>query len=207
MGPSRAELMSVNPRPDLETLWLSEGRVLQINSDEYEELRIADRALVLRNWTGVDQILADQRELFGAGPPRALVVRDPSRPTIAVLVGERGSELLNLDLQRPGWTRMAEVPRFQNDGGMCYLQVLPRSAVTLLHWELGVLALDSSLQLRWRHDLEWNHSIIYLDDREIWFDLKYESDELAQKIGDEPWGFSVLDGRQLLNRRPPAPEP
>jgi hypothetical protein len=98
---------------------------------------------------------------------------------------------------------MAELPRFPDDGGMSRLEVLPRTEVTLLHWELGVLALDPSLELRWRHDLEWNHQLIYLDDSEIWFDLKYEPAEIPQKIGDEPWGFSVLDGRQLFDRTPP----
>jgi hypothetical protein len=196
--------MPVKPEADLEALWLSEGRALQINSDEYEELQIANRALVLRDWAGDELMLADHKELLGDGPARMLVVRDPSRPTVALLVGERGSELLKLDLERPGLTRMAELPRFPNDGGMCRLEILPRTGVTLLHWELGVLALDPSLELRWRHDLEWNHRLIYLDDSEIWFDLKYGPAELPQKIGDEPWGFSVLDGRQLFDRRPPA---
>jgi len=176
-----------------------------IDSAAYEELRIADRALVLRDWAGEDEILAGQDELFGDGPPRALVVRAPSRPTIAVLVGEEGSELLKLDLEGPGWTRMAELPRANNDvGGMRRLEIMPRTGVTLLHWELGVLALEPSLELRWRHDLEWNHRLIHLDDEEIWFDLKYEAVGIPQKIGDEPWGFSVLDGRQLFDRRPPA---
>jgi hypothetical protein len=200
--------MPLNPKANLDTLWLSEGTALQINSDAYEELRIADRALVLRDWVGDEEILAEQEELLGDGPPRALVVRDPSRPTIAVLVGEEGSELLRLDLERPGWTRMAELPRANNDvGGMRRLEILPRTGVTLLHWELGVLALDHSLELRWRHDLEWNHRLIHLDDEEIWFDLKYEAVSIPQRIGDEPWGFSVLDGRHLFDRIPPASEP
>jgi hypothetical protein len=199
--------MRDNSNAGLEALWLSEHRALQINSDEYEEVRFADRALVLRDWMGDEHILADQIELLGDGPARALVLRDSSRPTIGVVVGEEGSELLKLDLERPGWTRMAELPRFPNDGGMRRLDVLPRTGVTLLHWELGVLALDPSLELRWRHDLEWNHRLIHLDDEEIWFDLKYEPADLPQRIGDEPWGFSVLDGRQLFDRRPPSPEP
>jgi hypothetical protein len=200
--------MPDNSKAGLEALWLSEHRALQVNSDEYEEVRIADRALVLRDWMGDAYILADQIELLGDGPPRALVVRDPSRPTIAVLVGEEGSELLKLDLERPGWTRMAELPRANNDvGGMRRLEILPRTGVTLLHWELGVLALDPSLELRWRHDLEWNHRLIHLDYAEIWFDLKYEAVGMPQRIGDEPWGFSVLDGRQLFDRSPPASEP
>lgn len=197
-------VMPGNPKAGLEALWLSEGGALQINSDEYEEVRIADRALVLRDWAGDEHILADQIELLGDGPARALVLRDSSRPTIAVVVGERGSELLKLDFERPGWARVAELPRFPDDGGMSRLEILPRTEVTLLHWELGVLALDPSLELRWRHDLEWNHQLIYLDDSEIWFDLKYEPAELPQRIGDEPWGFSVLDGRQLFDRRPPT---
>ena len=52
--------MPVDPKADLEVLWLSEGRALQINSDEYEELRIANRALVLRDWVGDEEILAEQ---------------------------------------------------------------------------------------------------------------------------------------------------
>ena len=59
----RAEIggvMPVDPKADLEVLWLSEGRALQINSDEYEELRIANRALVLRDWVGDEEILAEQ---------------------------------------------------------------------------------------------------------------------------------------------------
>jgi len=201
-------LMPVNPKANLDTLWLSEWRALQINSNVFEDLRIAHRALVLRDWVGDEEILAEQKELLGDGPARAVVVRDPSRPTMAVLVGEEGSELLKLDLERPGWTRMAELPRANNDvGGMRRLEILPRTETTLLHWELGILALDPSLELRWRHDLEWNHEIIYLDDNEIWFDLMYESAELPQRIGDEPWGFSVLDGRQLFDRSPPASDP
>ena len=43
MGP----MMPVNPKANLDTLWFSEATALQINSDAYEELRIANRALVL----------------------------------------------------------------------------------------------------------------------------------------------------------------
>jgi hypothetical protein len=70
-----------------------------------------------------------------------------------------------------------------------------------------VLALEPSLELRWRHDLEWNHRLIYLDDREIWFDLMCEAEELPQTMGEEPCGFSSVDGRQLFGRSPPASEP
>ena len=131
----------------------------------------------------------------------------PSLPTFAVVMGEQGSELLRLDSERPGWTRMAEVPRFPTDGGMRRLEILPRTGVMLLHWELGVLALEPSLELRWRRDLEWNHRLIHVDDKEIWFDLMYEAEELPQKVGDEPWGFSVSEGRHLFDRSPPASEP
>jgi len=72
----------------------------------------------------------------------------------------------------------------------------------LLHWELGVLALEPSLELRWRHDLEWNHRLIHVDDKEIWFDLMYEAEELPQKVGDEPWGFSVSRGSTLVRSKP-----
>jgi hypothetical protein len=135
--------MPVDPEADLDVSRLSEGRAIPIDPDAYEELGIADRVLVLRDWVGDEEILAGQEELFGTGPPRDLVVRDPGRLTIAELVGEEGSELLRLDLERPGWTRMAELPRANNDvGGMRRLEILPRTGVTLLHWELGALALD-----------------------------------------------------------------
>ena len=199
--------MSVDPNAGLEVSWLSEGTAIVIDSGAYEELRILDRALVLRDWAGEDAILAGHEELFGDGPLRALVLRALSQPSIAVVMGEDGSELLRLDFERPGWTRMAEVPRFWTDGGMRRLEILQRTGVALLHWELGLLALEPSLELRWRHDLEWNHRLIYLDDSEIWFDLMYEADEVPQQIGDEPWGFSALDGRQLFDRRPPASKP
>lgn len=69
---------------------------------------------------------------------------------------------------------MAELSRARNDvGGMRHLEILPRTGVTLLHWELGVLASDHSLELRWRHDLEWNHELVYLNDEEVWFDLMF----------------------------------
>jgi hypothetical protein len=49
---------------------------------------------------------------------------------------------------------MAELPRAPNDvGGMRRLEILPRTDMTLLHSELGVLAMDPSLELRWRHEL------------------------------------------------------
>jgi hypothetical protein len=71
----------------------------------------------------------------------------------------------------------------------------------LLNWELGILALDPSFELRWRQDLVWNHQIVHLDDAEIWFDYFYDSG--SQRIGVEPYGFSVASGRQLFDRRPP----
>ena len=67
MGP----MMSVNPKTNLDTHWLSEATALQINSAAYEELRIANRALVLRDWGGDEEILAEQEELLGDGPPLA----------------------------------------------------------------------------------------------------------------------------------------
>jgi hypothetical protein len=196
-------VMPDTPKTGLEVLWLNERRSLEINSDKYEEVRIADRALVLRDWAGHEHVLVDQTELLGSGLARVLVLRDSTQPLIAVVLGEGGSELLKLDFERPGWARLAELPR-DYDGGMRRVEILQRTEVTLLHWELGVLAVDSSLELRWRHDLEWNHQLIYLDDSEIWFDLKYDAAELPHRVGEEPWGFSVLDGRQLFDRRPPT---
>jgi hypothetical protein len=89
---------------------------------------------------------------------------------------------------------------------MCRLELDAVTMGALLHWELGVLGLGRSFELRWRQDLEWNHRVIHLDDNEIWFDLMYESNESSQRIGDQPWGFSTLDGRELFDRSPPAPE-
>lgn len=87
---------------------------------------------------------------------------------------------------------------------MCRLEVVALSALTLLHWELGILALDPSFEVRWRHDLEWNHRLIHLGDEEIWFDLMYESEDVPLRIGDQPWGYSTLTGQELLDRNPPA---
>jgi hypothetical protein len=70
--------------------------------------------------------------------------------------------------------------------------------------ELGVLALDPSLDILWRHDLEWNHELIHVDDDEVWFDLLYEVEGLPQRIGERPWGFSLVDGRELFDESPPV---
>lgn len=149
-------------------------------------------------------MLVDLEALFGPGPARALALRAPAQPTQAVLVGEEGSALLHLDLDAELWRQVAELPRFPNDvGGMCRIEALQPGPVTLLHWELGILALGPSLELLWRHDLEWNHSMISLGDQEVWFDLMYESDEIAQRIGDKPWGLRLADGRELFDRSPP----
>ena len=118
-------------------------------------------------------------------------------------MGEEGSELLTLDFERPSWTRMAEMPRFPTDGGMRRLEILRRTGVALLHWEFGVLALEPSLELRWRHDLEWNHRLIYLDDTEVWFDLMYEAEDCPRRSGgahggSRSWtvGSCSIDARQ-----------
>jgi hypothetical protein len=100
---------------------------------------------------------------------------------------------------------MAELPRvdLEPDAGYHLLQSSVRSGLFLLHWELDVLALDASFELRWRQDLEWNHEIIHLDDDEIWFDFFYDSLDGSQRIGVEPYGCSVVTGRHLFDRRPP----
>ena len=83
-------MMQVDPQADLEVSWLNEGTAVVIDSGAYEELRIADRALVLRDWAGDDEILAEHEEVFGNGPQRALVVRAPSLPTFAVVMASTG---------------------------------------------------------------------------------------------------------------------
>jgi hypothetical protein len=118
-----------------------------------------------------------------------------------VLLGEEGSELYRLDVPTPP-SRIAEVPRDPNTfGGMCYISVLPGDELTLLHWELGVLGLDHTLRLRWRQDLQWNHEIIHIDDREVWFDYHYDSE--TERSGVKPWGLSIPTGRELFDRSPP----
>jgi hypothetical protein len=168
-------------------------------------VRVKGRALVVERWDGREDVLIGEPELFGTGLASLLALRYPGPPDVAVVMGEFGSELMWLDLDVPAASRIAELPRFP-DSGMCRLQVLSRSEVVLIHWELGVLAIDDQLELRWRQDLEWNHEITHLDDDEIWFDFMYDSANLTQRIGVEPCGFSVRTGRQLFDRTPPVRE-
>lgn len=82
---------------DLEIRWLSEATPLRIASRDHNELRVKGRSLVLVDLIGNEEIYVRDVELFGAGPPRALVIRRLSHPDTAVLLGEEGSELLRLD--------------------------------------------------------------------------------------------------------------
>lgn len=197
--------MGPEPVSLLEVVWLSDAGPLPIESDRFEKLCIRDRTVVLHDWLGEDEILVKREEFFGVGPARALVLRNPARPARILVVGEEGSVLLELDLEVPEGRRVADLPRFPNDvGGMCRLEVFPDPQITLLHWELGILALGPSLQMLWRQDLEWNHSLISLSDDEVWFDLMYESNEIPQRIGEAPWGYSIVDGRELFDGSPPS---
>ena len=165
-----------------------------------------DRKVVLARWEGGEDVLVGHEELFGqGGPERALVIRSSRQPNVAMLVGQEGSELLKLDLERPTVSRVAELPRIEGepDAGYHRLKAHVRGEMILLNWELGILALDPSFELRWRQDLVWNHEIVHLDDGEIWFDYFYDSRDGSQRIGVEPYGFSVASGRQLFDRRPP----
>jgi hypothetical protein len=161
--------------------------------------------LLIERWEGGQEVFVGDSELFRDGPKRVLVIRPSMQPNVALVVGQEGSELLRLDLERPAASRMAELTRIdiEPDAGYHLLQTSERSGLILLHWELGILALDASFELRWRQDLDWNHRIVYVDDEEIWFDLFYEARDLPQRIGDEPYGFSVVTGRQLFDHRPP----
>jgi len=188
-----------------EPIWISEWTPIPINSAQYEELRIRDRALVLLDWFEAESVFVEREEVFGDGPARALVLRSERQQGTLVLIGEQGSELFRLNLDPPAWSRVAEMPRISNDtGGMRHIEALPLGEMILLHWELGALALDGMLELVWRHDLDWNHRLIHTDDQELWFDMLYESRELPQRIGERPYGFSMIDGRQLFDRNPPT---
>jgi hypothetical protein len=167
------------------------------------EIRIRDRKIVVARSEGGEEVFVGHEELFGQGPERALVIRWSRQPNAAMLVGQEGSELLKVDLERPTVSRVAELPRIdlEPDAGYHRLKAHIRGGMILLNWELGILALDPSFELRWRQDLVWNHQIVHLDDAEIWFDYFYDSG--SQRIGVEPYGFSVASGRQLFDRRPP----
>lgn len=199
-----AEKAGANPG----TGWFHEHSPEPIGLAAAGEVRVRGPALVIQRWSGGDDPLVVGPELFGSGRSRLLVLRAASRPNEVLAVGEEGTELLRLDLgtdlERPLITRIAEMPRDLNDvGGMCFLTVLSSGPVTLIHWELGVLALDRDLELLWRQDLQWNHEVIHLDDAEIWFDFLYDSEDGLERIGVEPYGFSVVTGGQLFDRRPP----
>jgi hypothetical protein len=111
-------VMRANPAP-LEVTWLREGRPLRIRQAEYEELRVVDRTLVLRDWIGDDTVLVQQPALFRNGPARALVLRQVSRPQHAAAIGEEGSELVMLNLERASWSLLAEIPRSQMKSEGC----------------------------------------------------------------------------------------
>lgn len=197
--------MSVGPSVVPTVAWLVEEVPLQLASTRFSELRISHAGLVLQEWEGNDVVLVAAEYLFGDGPSRACLVILPTSPDRGVLLGEEGHELLRLDFATPVAEHLAEVPRFPNDvGGMCRLEVLASAGVVLVHWELGIIALDRSLDLCWRHDLDWNHRMVYLDDEQVWFDLMYEERDPSQPVGGRPWGYALGDGRELLDEPPPT---
>jgi hypothetical protein len=201
--------MGENADANLETNWIDEHSSEPIGFASTGKVRVREGALVIERWSGGNDPLVVGPELFGNGRYfRLLVLRVSSRPSEVLAVGEEGTELLRLDLgpdlERPLVTRVAEIPRDPNSvGGMCFLTVLSPGPVTLIHWERGVLALDRDLELIWRQDLRWNHEIIHLDEAEIWFDYLYDSENGLERIGVEPYGFFVVTGGQLFDRRPP----
>jgi hypothetical protein len=201
-----AQTTSGDPIDDLEVSWINGSKPVLVESSEYEDVRVSDRSLFLRDWLGRDTLLWRSAELFGEGPERALVVRLSIRPNVALLVGEEGSELLRLDLDRPVVSRVAELPRvdLEPESGYHRLRLSVRGGLILLNWELGILALDPTLELCWRQDLDWNHQVVYIDDEEIWFDYFYDPEDGAQRMGVEPYGFAVATGAQLFDRKPPG---
>lgn len=190
---------------DFETAWSTEWSSTPIATVPTGEIRIRDRRLIIERWEGGDEAFVENEALFGGGPRRALVIRSSRQPNIALLVGQEGLELLRLDFELSAVSRLAELPRIdlESDAGYHVLQTSVRGGLMLLHWELGVLALDGLFELRWRQDLDWNHEIIHVDDDEMWFDYFYDSADGSQRSGIEPYGFAVATGRQLFDRRPP----
>jgi hypothetical protein len=167
--------------------------------------RIRGHRLLIETWEGGKEVFIEDAQLFRDGPRRVFVIRSSMQANTAVLVGQEGSDLFKIDLEHLAASHMAELPRIdiEPDAGYHLLQTSERSGLILLHWELGILALDTSFQIRWRQDLDWNHEIIHIDDDEIWFDYFYDSEDGSQRIGTEPYGFAVATGRQLFDRRPP----
>lgn len=197
--------MSTGPSAVPTVAWLVERVPLQLALPRFSELRVSHAGLVLGDWEGNDVVLVAAENLFADGPSRACVVILPTSPDRAVVVGEEGHGLLKLDLATPAVEHLAELPRFPNDvGGMCRLEIMAPAGAILLLWELGIIVLDRSLNPRWRHDLDWNHRMIYLDDEQVWFDLMYEERGSPQRIGERPWGYALMDGRELLDDSPPT---
>lgn len=185
---------------------LDDANPLRLWTADYEELRVSPHGdLLLRDWSGEDRALFSDPDLFVTARHSALVVRSTAAPAREVLLGEEGQLLVTIDYEEASWVLTAEVPRVQDvTGGLRYVRAVVAGELVIIFWELGVLALDADLQLRWRHDLEWNHVAIHLDEEQLWFDLMYESEEVRQTIGERPWGYALADGRELIDAGPPA---
>jgi hypothetical protein len=188
------------------TNWLSDGVPAALDCSEFSELRVdASGDLVVRDWYDHDYHLVDGAKLFDRGPCRALVLYHDADPCKLAILGEGGGDLIAIDLNTSSTSLLVEIPRFPDTvGGMCYIETISKGALTLLTWELGLLALGTSIDVLWRHDLEWNHQMIHIDEKAIWFDLMYESSDIPQRIGEHPWGYSLQTGRELLGDLPPA---
>jgi hypothetical protein len=186
--------------------WLDEANPLRVWTADHEELKVSPHGgLLLRDWSGEERVLFSDRDLFMTPRHAAIAIRSEAAPTCVALLGEQGQLLVKVDLERASWVLEAEVPRVEDvTGGLTYLRPVVADELVIIFWELGVLALDAALQLRWRHDLEWNHVAIHLDEEQVWFDLMYESAEVPQRIGERPWGYALADGRELFDASPPA---
>lgn len=191
---------------DVAIAWIDELHPLEVATSDDSHLFVAsDGSLQLRSWAGEERVILRDDQMFAEGPHRACSFAQMSDEVAILLLGEEGTMLVEIDLHSGSGRRVAEVPRANNDvGGMCFLRATELGDGVLVRWELGVLVLDSDLSLRWRQDLEWNHQVIQLDDRSIWFDLKYEAIDDPQRIGDQPYGFSLADGHELLDEKPSA---
>ena len=183
--------------------WVYPGAPALVWAGEVDELRLVGGELVALLWSGDERVVIADEALVGAGAQRVLVLQRAAGDVRVLALGDEGSLLFEVGLGSFAVRSVAEMPRFANDaGGMCRLEWFEVDGLVVMTWELGVLVLDSSLRLRWRQDLEWNHCVVSVGSDEIWFDVMYESEESLQRVGEAPFGFGLSDGRELRGRRP-----
>jgi hypothetical protein len=185
--------------------WLSTEEPLHVSNSSYSDLLVTTAGdVALRDWRGFDHSLIRKDAFFTNSNYRICALTSESTDGL-LLMGEEGQIVIYVDADHCSWTWMAELPRFEDrTGGMRHLHTQPVRGAVVVLWELGVLVIDHELKLRWRHDLEWNHSLAYIDDSQVWFNLMYDSEENVQRVEERPWGFSILDGHELFDTNMPS---